>query len=178
MCTYRHAVTRRIALNLYPFALYCAPSMCCSQQLLHQWKCVVSPDCSACYGVCTCLWVWSLGVRPSAIHWDLLSMSDILEQVSLEAKQLFLMCEVDGRWERGEVRNSRESWCGGSRRRSLNKWRFDEMRVGFAIGDSDWCRSRNGSIDDDGAVFLLIRTAGDWLGNVLRHVGLNQIRKR
>jgi len=33
MCTYGHAVTRRVALNLYPFALYRAPSACCSQQL-------------------------------------------------------------------------------------------------------------------------------------------------
>ena len=32
MCTYRHAVTHRVALNLYPFALYRAPSACCSQQ--------------------------------------------------------------------------------------------------------------------------------------------------
>ena len=31
MCTYGHAVTRRVALNLYPFALYRAPSVCCSQ---------------------------------------------------------------------------------------------------------------------------------------------------
>ena len=31
MCTYRHAVTRHVALNLYPFALYRAPSACCSQ---------------------------------------------------------------------------------------------------------------------------------------------------
>ena len=31
MCTYGHAVTHRVALNLYPFALYRAPSACCSQ---------------------------------------------------------------------------------------------------------------------------------------------------
>ena len=34
MCTYGHAVTRHIALNLYPFALYHAPSTCCSQQVM------------------------------------------------------------------------------------------------------------------------------------------------
>ena len=31
MCTYGHAVTHHVTLNLYPFALYRAPSACCSQ---------------------------------------------------------------------------------------------------------------------------------------------------
>ena len=88
-----------------------------------------------------------------------------------------MMCEIDGWWNRGEVRDSRELWCGGSKRGTLNKWRFEKRRTGFAIGGSDWDRSRNRSIDDNGAVFLLIRAAGNWLSNMLRHVGLGRIQE-
>jgi len=36
-CTYWHALTCRVALKLYPFALYHAPSACCSQHTRPGW---------------------------------------------------------------------------------------------------------------------------------------------
>ena len=86
------------------------------------------------------------------------------------------MCEVDGQWNRGEVRDSRVLWCDRSRRWALNKWRFNKRRAGFAIGCGDQYRSRNRHVDDDSAVFLLIRATGDWLSNMLRHIRLSQIQ--
>ena len=68
------------------------------------------------------------------------------------------MCRIDGWWNCRRNRDRGRVW---NRRGALKKWGFDKRRAGFAIRGSDWCRSGNGSIDDNSVVFLLVRATGN-----------------
>ena len=89
------------------------------------------------------------------------------------------MCEISGWWNCKRNRDGGRVWNGWGKRWCLKRWGFYKRRVGFAIRGNDWHRSGDRGIDDDdGVVLLLVRATGNWLSNVLRHVGLNQLQRK